>query len=103
MGPRAQGNGNLVSLEVPGSGGGGGGAMKERPILFSGEMVKAILDGRKTVTRRVVKPQPLPPNPKDPTDPYWYWPEPGVGRLLRIDKVLARCPYGQPGDRLWAV
>ncbi|ARG86775.1 hypothetical protein [Pseudomonas aeruginosa] len=68
--------------------------MKERPILFTGPMVRAILEGRKTVTRRVVKPQPdflgsmVDPNtPFKPLD---------AGLHARIT-----CPYGEPGDRLW--
>ena len=57
--------------------------MKERPIIFSAEMVQAILDGRKTQTRRVMK---VPPREIN-----------GVGIVYESDK----CPYGQPGNRLW--
>lgn len=66
--------------------------MKERPILFSGAMVRALLAGTKTQTRRVVKPQPTHFNP--------------VGVPRRVIPTggpsdVIRCPYGQPGDRLW--
>jgi hypothetical protein len=56
--------------------------MKERPILFSASMVRAILDGSKMQTRRVMKPQP----------PGW---------MSGIGQKVFDCPYGQPGDRLW--
>lgn len=77
--------------------------VKERPILFKGEMVKAILDGRKTQTRRVVKPQP-------DTGEGIYEPAmaPGVGKqinkwAIRVDGKLKeiKCPFGKVGDRLW--
>lgn len=71
--------------------------MKERPILFSGPMVRAILEGRKTVTRRVVKPAPQ--MVTDHSAVPWEG-DPGV--LLRLLEQSGRkCPYGQPGDRLW--
>ncbi|END8951472.1 MAG: hypothetical protein E6X63_08135 [Pseudomonas aeruginosa] len=68
--------------------------MKERPILFTGPMVHAILEGRKTVTRRVVKPQPdFLGSMVDPNTPFKTL---DAGLHARIT-----CPYGQPGDRLW--
>lgn len=68
--------------------------MKERPILFSGPMVRAIIEGRKTVTRRVVKPQPdFFGSMTDANTPFKT-----LGAGLHGQIV---CPYGKPGDRLW--
>ena len=58
---------------------------RERPILFSTDMVRAILDGRKTQTRRVIKPADLEKSTLEYGD---------------CTKGLV-CPYGRPGDRLW--
>jgi len=76
--------------------------MKERPILFSAPMVRAILEGRKTVTRRVVKPQP--PARNDMINaaycghPNLWLPNGSIGADTPREW---KCPYGQPGDRLW--
>ncbi|HBO1246099.1 TPA: hypothetical protein L4E97_004786 [Pseudomonas aeruginosa] len=68
--------------------------MKERPILFTGPMVRAILEGRKTVTRRVMKPQPdFLGSMVDPNTPFKTL---DAGLHARIT-----CPHGQPDDRLW--
>ena len=64
--------------------------MKERPMIFSGEMVEAILGGRKTMTRRPIKKHPLI--------------EAGfVDEFIKShdNNVKDDCPYGQPGDKLW--
>lgn len=75
--------------------------MNEKPIIFSGEMVRAILDGRKTQTRRALKVQPIDILPMK---------VPNMWVTLRIqDKQnpentrgdVIRCRFGIPGDRLW--
>lgn len=69
--------------------------MKMKPILFNTEMVRALLQGRKTMTRRVVKPQPegrLVPMSKDSC-----WP--GYFAIQGTERVV-RPPY-QPGDVLY--
>ncbi|TXG96520.1 MAG: hypothetical protein E6R08_09305 [Nevskiaceae bacterium] len=76
--------------------------MKERPILFSGPMVRAILSGQKTVTRRVVKPQ-FQAAPVDVVDgvPSWDSPTNYAGEVQMNTQHGKPCPYGKPGDRLW--
>ena len=64
----------------------------ERPILFSAPMVRAILDGRKTQTRRIVK---------GVDGNSWIRIKGGYGTHVVDEKALAACPYGVPGDRLW--
>jgi hypothetical protein len=79
--------------------------MKERPILFSAPMVRALLDGSKTQTRRVVKPQ---PEAEHGGEPYWFvggyraWRARGCTDPIRSGSHNEiACPYGKPGDRLW--
>ena len=76
---------------------------RERPILFSSEMVKAILDGRKTMTRRVVKDTcPFVTGAYfDEETERWYWTTRAERDRLPTDLCLGKCPYGQPGERLW--
>ena len=85
--------------------------MNEKPIIFNTEMVRAILEGRKTQTRRVIKPQP---------DAEYSRLEVGNYHPTKIDRngemypgtmIFGaytedgewgwKCPYGQVGDRLW--
>jgi hypothetical protein len=92
--------------------------VKERPILFSGAMVRALLAGTKTQTRRLVKPQPTPAT--------WAQAGANLGGDVRAARPVVhplfgiglrrdgtefagigfpepniRCPYGEAGERLW--
>lgn len=81
--------------------------IKEKPILFSAPMVRAILEGEKTQTRRIMKQQPIP-------DSMWGGGFRVVSKAITvaletfnrlrgamIDSYPTPCPYGKPGDRLW--
>lgn len=79
--------------------------MKERPILFSAPMVRALLAGEKTQTRRVVKPQPF-----VSLDAISGWAIPVPKKCqgwardfldIKGPNIDAACPYGEVGDRLW--
>lgn len=84
-------------------------AIKERPILFSAPMVRAILDGRKTQTRRIVKDHPgiafeIGSYHKALTDRHGeQYPActESFGIYSNDGSWSIECPYGQPGDRLW--
>ena len=79
--------------------------IKDRPILFNGPLVRAILEGRKTVTRRPVKAT------KAHADGFMmldhgkgWWPYNTFGDFTSDHEGMEypiACPYGKPGDRLW--
>lgn len=77
--------------------------MKEHPILFSGPMVKAILEGRKTQTRRVITPQP--PSQLHILNQECFAFEANPDRSYNEEPYPSDkkwfCRYGLPGDRLW--
>jgi len=85
--------------------------MKEIPILFSTEMVRAILEGRKSQTRRVIKRIPcqcgewMPEELPNVTDPEgWLAVDHSVRwwcETCTSEQDVVHCPYGKPGDVLW--
>ncbi|HBX8171721.1 TPA: hypothetical protein MIH42_16890 [Klebsiella pneumoniae] len=87
--------------------------MKERGMIFNGEMVRAILDGRKTQTRRIMKVQPEPSKSR-PGD-FWFSSKklesmvhisdfaPGNSPIADYHLFIQEhcCPFGAVGDRIW--
>lgn len=76
--------------------------VKERPIIFGGHSIRAILSEAKTQTRRVIKPQPV------QDGEFWIWKHPKLdagychtNRDAMESLMLEVCPYGKAGDHLW--
>ncbi|MGP1224193.1 morphogenetic protein [Serratia sp. CY38905] len=84
--------------------------MKERPVIFNGEMVRAILDGRKTQTRRVMKVQPessgfglrfITESLNNRDTGKYFWSQSDACGINKSRSKPFLCPFGQVGDRLW--
>jgi len=89
--------------------------VKERPMFFSAPMVRAILEGRKTQTRRIMNPQPIHAQhhewrgkvTRDAEHRMWCWKDLVLDNIWDFPEggdrktVAAHCPYGVPGERLW--
>ena len=85
--------------------------MRQRPIIFSGPMVRAIRAGWKSQTRRILKPQPplwartgsaLPADPPDDCAALRFrWRPPQGAPTCDWPEQPLPCPYGRPGDQLW--
>lgn len=77
--------------------------MRERPILFNGAMVRAILAGQKTQTRRAIKDIPWRPGCNPDFSQARAFSNAGEFRIAGSQEMTTgfRCPFGQRGDRLW--
>lgn len=82
---------------------------REHPIIFSGAMLLAIMEGRKTQTRRVMRKQPfildLGDDRHGPKTPHWVidYSDQRKRSAWKVGEspYWTDCPYGGPGDRLW--
>ncbi|WP_277971793.1 hypothetical protein [Pantoea agglomerans] len=76
--------------------------MRERPILFNADMVCAVLDGRKTQTRRIMREQPEVIPKEDEFGKPGFWIPFNAGKtMVRNEDMYIACPFGLKGDRLW--
>lgn len=83
--------------------------MNERGMIFNGEMVRAILDGRKTQTRRIMKVQPGAPefglrriieSSRANENGMYFWSQYDASGIKARSKLFS-CPHGDVGDRIW--